>query len=160
MTKIRENMKHISREDADKVNYLINICHDGQLGFEAASKAVQSDAALHAELMQYSLQRQEFGVDLRSALVQLGGEPEPERIIVAALHRGWMTFRQAVSGNDKFVVLTECERGEEAAVSAFRETNSADLLAPIGGLIHSQYQAILRVHGRIRALRDAARTAQ
>jgi uncharacterized protein (TIGR02284 family) len=140
------------------VNKLIQVCRDGDQGFSAAANALPADETLlKSELMQYSRQRREFASDMESELAQYGEEAVQHGTVSGALHRGWLSLKQGVSGNDRYAVLAECERGEDAAVSAYREAAGSGLPSPIAELIEMQHQAIKRVHDRIRALRDAAK---
>jgi len=140
----------------DTINKLIEICRDGQHGFASAAKQIE-DPALRGELLEYSLQRQEFALDLRNALVQMGAEPDDRSSLSGAIHRGWINLKQALSSNDSYAILSECERGEDYATEAYRDAMAMALPSPVSGLVENQYQAVQRVHDRVRALRDVAR---
>jgi uncharacterized protein (TIGR02284 family) len=144
---------------ADTVNHLIQICRDGEHGFETAAKSVENNQTLQSELMQYSVQRHEFAEELQSALIQLGEQPADKGSIAGSLHRGWINLKQAVTSHDALAVLAECERGEDAAVEAYREATMSLLPAPVAGVVHSQYQSVMRVHDRIKMLRDTTKSA-
>ena len=139
---------------AETVNHLIEVCRDGQNGFEAAAKATK-DTSLQAELMQYSLQRQRFAADLEAAMYSLGEPFRDSGTVGAALHRGWMNIKAMIS-DDRLAVLEECERGEDSAVTAYRDAMSSTIGSTMGTLIESQYEQIQRVHDRVKELRDAA----
>jgi uncharacterized protein (TIGR02284 family) len=138
------------------LNHLIDVCRDGQEGFAAAAKVMQ-ETPLHAELIQYSLQRRGFASDLEAALNAMGETSQASGSVAGAVHRGWMNLKAAISRNDRYAVLAECERGEDSAVSAYREAIRADLGPSIGSLVRSQLEQVQRVHDRIKALRDAAK---
>jgi uncharacterized protein (TIGR02284 family) len=151
-------MSTATAEIKDVVNNLIEVCHDGELGFAAASTAVSADEPLlKSELLQYSRQRREFSADLDSELQRTGEEPVTHGTVSGALHRGWMNLKQAIAANDRYSILAECERGEDAAVSAYRQALAAAMPGAIGDLVSTQFQAAKRVHDRVRALRDAAK---
>lgn len=136
---------------------LLQTCIDGQNGFEAAAKAVD-EPTLKAELLQYSLQRQDFASELRAAVAALGEKPSESGSVSAALHRGWMNIKTAVSSNDRYAVLAECERGEDAALAEYREAVHGGLPQVVAPIIQTQFDQVQRVHDRVRALRDAAKT--
>ena len=77
--------------------------------------------------------------------------------VAATLHRGWINIKEAVTGKDKHAVLSECERGEDVAVAAYRKANTAGLPTSIANLVSTQHQAVQRVHDRIKALRDSSK---
>jgi len=142
-------------EVIDTINKLIEICRDGQYGFELASKGID-DALLRSELMQYSQQRHEFADDLREALADVTGESSTDHGSMAgALHRGWINIKQALTSRDRLAILSECERGEDAAVEAYRDAIGTALPDQLAGLVQTQMRAVQRVHDRVRALRDA-----
>jgi uncharacterized protein (TIGR02284 family) len=140
----------------EALNNLIEICRDGELGYQTAANVVE-DARLKVELLQYSRQRAEFATDLQAAMTQLDEEPRKSGSITGALHRGWINIKQAVAGNNAYAVLSECERGEDSALTAYWEALSVILPSPASGLVKMQYQAVRGVHDRIRLLRDAAK---
>jgi uncharacterized protein (TIGR02284 family) len=146
-----------AQEVGPTVNHLIEICRDGQTGFETAADAIK-DTSLQAELAQYSMQREVFAADLEVALDNLGELFRDAGSIAGALHRGWMNLKAAIASNDRYAVLAECERGEDSAVKAYREAIAGNLSPSLQTLVESQYEQIQRVHDRVKDLRDAART--
>jgi uncharacterized protein (TIGR02284 family) len=137
------------------VNKLIEICLDGEQGFEAAANAV-TDPDLKIEFMRYSRQRLEFAGDLQRLLASLGEEPVSHGSAAGAVHRGWMSLKQSLTGHDnRHAVLAECERGEDSAVQAYRSAMEEPLPEEVLDTIGTQYQELLMAHDRIRSLRDA-----
>jgi uncharacterized protein (TIGR02284 family) len=146
----------ITNEESTALNHLIEVCRDGQDGFETASEAI-GDKVLQSELNQYSLQRMDFAVDLEAALRSMGQPAHDGGSVAGALHRGWMNLKAAVASNDEYAVLSECERGEDSAVRAYREAIEAHLAPEVETLVEQQYHQVQRVHDRMKQLRDAAR---
>jgi uncharacterized protein (TIGR02284 family) len=75
--------------------------------------------------------------------------------VAATLHRGWINIRSAVAGQDDGAVVSECERGEDAAVSAYRDALDEDLPANIRAVVERQYAEVKQAHDRIRSLERA-----
>jgi len=138
----------------DALTDMIEICIDGQKGFEAAAKAVD-DPTIKDELVGYSWQRQQFANDLKSRMKALGEDPPEHGSASGAMHRGWMGFKSALGANDSHAILAECERGEDVAEEVYRRAMSSGLPAEYGKVVSMQYQTIQRTHDRIKALRDA-----
>lgn len=147
-------MSEMSGQARGAISELIETCRDGQYGFEEAAKSI-GDPALRAELMQYSMQRREFATALQQALRGLGEDPPQSGSFSGKLHRGWMNVRQAIASSDDYAILSECERGEDSAVEAYREAMSSDVPSGVDDLVETQYSAVKHVHDRIRSLRDA-----
>jgi uncharacterized protein (TIGR02284 family) len=146
-------------EVRDTVNHLIEICHDGEQGFLTASQALPPDEALiKSELVQYSNQRREFAADLESEVMQMGEEPATHGTVGGSIHRGWLHLKHAITTNHVHAILAECERGEDAAVSAYRDAVAKGLSASVADMIRTQAEAVGRVHDRIRSLRDSSKS--
>ena len=151
-------MPSISPDARSTVETLIETCRDGQTGFEHAAGGIE-DPVLKAELLQYSGQRAEFASELAEALGMPIEKSEKSGSVTAALHRGWINIKSAVTGSDKHAILAECERGEDYAVAAYRKATSATLPTTLANAVATQQQAITRVHDRMKALRDASKSA-
>jgi len=137
------------------LNDLIQICLDGENGFKEAAEHV-TDSSLKLELMDYSMQRKDFAADLKALVASTGEEPAHHGDLSASLHRAWIDVKSLFTSNDRHAVLAECERGEDAAVEAFRTAATSGLPNDYAQLIQSQFNAVKRTHDRIKALRDAA----
>lgn len=143
----------------DAMNHLIEVCHDSQNMFAAASNAVASEEPLlKAELMQYSFQHGDFALDLEHEMAAIGEEPVRHGTISGAMHRGWMNLKHAVSSDERYAVLDECLKSENTALEAYQSALSADLPSPVPSVVQTQYAAVERVRDRIHSLRDVADT--
>lgn len=145
-----ENSKTISI-----LNGLIEICKDGQAGFEQAAEGVVKPD-LQTLFREYAYRRSQFAGELRSLVQTLGGDPEESGSIGGALHRGWMNIKAVVTGNDEAAILNECERGEDSAKNAYEEAQEQHLPDYVREVVQSQYGEILTAHDNIKNLRDAA----
>lgn len=137
------------------LNSLIEVCKDGQDGFRMAADAVTGDEDLKAFLFSCSLQRSKFAGELQNEIINLG-EPEPtERgSVTATIHRGWINLKAAISKSDNHAILSECERGEDNAVSNYRKALKVGLSSPLEEIVNRQFQEVLATHNSVRGLRD------
>jgi uncharacterized protein (TIGR02284 family) len=135
---------------------LLDVCRDGSKGYETAASAVK-DPVLKAELMQYSMQRDEFALQLEDAIGELGDPISEHGSMTGSLHRAWIGVKSALTSHDSHAVLAECERGEDSAVDAYAHAMSHEMPPLIHDIVEAQYDAIRRVHDRIKNLRDAAK---
>jgi len=87
----------------------------------------------------------------------LGGAPAPRSSVSGTLHRQWVNIKSAIMGKDDEAILNECERGEDAAVNAYRKALSEDLPSDVRLIVERQYQGVLANHDRVKALRDQVR---
>jgi uncharacterized protein (TIGR02284 family) len=75
------------------------------------------------------------------------------------MHRGWVAVKTKLTRYDDPAVLEECERGEDTALSSYRDALDRDLPPPIRSLVDHQYEGAKRNHEQVRRMRDAMRSA-
>ena len=136
------------------LNNLIETCRDGQNGFQTAAEGIRN-SDLKTLFHTYAQQRAQFAGELQDEVRRLGGDPETSGSVAATLHRGWINIKSAVTGEDENAVISECERGEDAAVSNYRAALDADLPANVRALVERQFAHVKEAHDRIRSLERA-----
>ncbi len=149
-----------SHEIARTLNMLIATCNDGVAGFQTAREAV-ADANLQHLFTSLSQQRETFAEDLQQLLeLHSSDEPDDSTTLSGAVHRGWMNLRAAMmQGDDSAAILTECERGEAAAVHNYEKALEQNLPQTIRDVVASQHRCVVESLQQIRQLRDAVRAA-
>ena len=138
-------------EISSTLNQLIQTCKDGEKGFEAAAEGVQ-DPNLRRLFESYSQQRSEFATELEVEVRRLAQAPADRGHAAAALHRGWMDIKAAVTGQDDGAIIAECERGEDVAVKAYQQALATDLPADLKAIIERQAVKVQEAHDQIRSL--------
>src|SRR4026209_2347971 len=99
------------------LNSLIETLKDGQHGFHEAAEEVEAPE-LKSVLKEYSEQRANYAAELQH-LAKALGEPSPSTTgsVMGAIHRGWIELKAAIATRNAYAILSECERGEDSAVS-------------------------------------------
>lgn len=141
------------------LNGLIAICKDGEIGFKEAADNVKRED-LKALFTQLSTQRSNFVTSLQSLVDSMGGTPADSGHISAALHRAWINVKGTFTGMDDAAVLSECERGEDSAKTAYNDALQDDLPDFVRETVQNQYYSVLAAHDRIKGLRDEASKAK
>lgn len=149
-------MAEVSSEIVLTLNGLITTCRDGEKGFREAAESVD-DPDLKELFNELSAERAAFADELQAEVRRLGADPAESGSPLGAIHRGWINLRDALSKNDDLSALEECERGEDAAVAAFRDAAAQTLPTEVQDMVNRQYTAIRRAHDRIKSLRNAAK---
>src|SRR5689334_20651003 len=146
-------MNSTINETIDVLNDLTEVLKDGEHGFRTAARDVKApDLAQIFE--RYATQRAEFASKLQAQVLALGAKVEKSGSVAGTMHRGWINLKAALSTNEPQSVLDEAERGEDAAVAAYRKAQGrADLDAATRQLIDSQYTAVKAAHDHVRSLR-------
>lgn len=150
----------MDRDDViETLNDLIETSKDGEKGFKQCAENTQN-AELKAVFNNAAARCTKAIQDLQQAVRQFGADPESSGTLTGKLHRGWIDLKTAITSNDDLAILQECERGEDAALSNYRDAlEEDDLPSDIRQLIEAQYQGVLENHNRIRDLRDRYKAA-
>lgn len=131
---------------------------DGREGFTQAANKLREDGheQIAAKMMEFAAQREQLSRELATIASENGMNFESGNGTTAgALHRGWMSMKDALTGNDPHTILAAAERGEDHAVAQYREALNEDLPAPIRTVVNQQATAVKTAHDQVRDLRDA-----
>ncbi|MEJ8801819.1 ferritin-like domain-containing protein [Pontibacter sp. H249] len=146
-----------NKEVYSTVHHLIERCKDGEKGYKTASEDVE-DKDLKDLFRKYAVQRDSMITELQDYLHRIGQTDTESSSIEGTLHRAWIDLKSALSSKDRTRVLEECERGEDYAVSAYRDALKKDLPAELKAIVEQQYNDVKSAHDHIRSLRDAAKS--
>jgi len=138
------------RTERSVLNRLIAVCRDGERGFRYAVNHVH-DPAIKSLFLEIASQREQFVADLLPHAQRLGGATESDGSFAAALHRGWMTVKDALPGSDDAGIVREAERGERIALGAYEEALDGLLPPDTLGVVERQCAQIRHSHNRVHA---------
>lgn len=140
------------------LNDLIETSKDGEKGFLKASEDAEAPE-LKTLFAQCAERCGQGASELQALVASAGGTANDTGSVSGALHRGWISVREALTGRDDKAILDECERGEDYAKAQYRKALEQELPAPTRALIEHQYQGVVANHDRVKALRDRFRSA-
>ena len=147
------------REAIRALEHVIEIAQDGVDGFhEAAEHVKDKDAKEH--LKRYGLEREEFISRLDGEIVRLGGHVDEEGTAGGAAHRTWINLRAALEHDDEDAILSEVQRGEEAALKAYDEALQKDLPPETHQLLFRQRDGVQRIVDWAKTQRAAMKAEQ
>ena len=136
---------------------VIETLEDGREGFaSAADKLADSVRAdLVPRFREWSSQRAQFADELRSMAASYGDDIDESGSVAAAVHRGWMAVKDALSGDDPEGVLDAAEQGEDHAVSEYEKALGDNDISPnLRRVLERQFADVKAVHDQVRALRN------
>ena len=140
------------------LNELIETSKDGENGFRKAAKDAH-DPELKSMFAACAERCAEGARELQQVVNSRGGDPEKTGSVAAALHRGWISVREAITDRDDKAILEECERGEDYAKAEYKKALQQDLPENVRAVVARQYEGVIANHDKVRALRDSYRTA-
>lgn len=135
------------------LNELIETSKDGEEGFRTSAKNAD-DAKLKDFFLRRSKEVSASVRELQDMVRSLGGEPVNSTSIGGLLHRRWIDIKTALTSNDNLAVLNETERGEDAALAAYRKALEEELPADIRAVILRQIEGVKRNHNLVKHMRD------
>ena len=139
------------------LNELIETSMDGAKGFALAAED-SKDPSLTSVFMEGEQSCRTAAAALQDEVRILGGNPENDGSMKAAVHRGWISLKSAASARDSKAILEDCERGEDYAKAKYGEALKQDLPPNVRQLVERQYQGVVANHDRIRDLRNQHRS--
>jgi uncharacterized protein (TIGR02284 family) len=145
------NDKDTTKETIAALNDLIATCKDGINGFTSAANAVQ-DPTIKTQFVSRVASIEQASADLQAAVRRLGGDPTDSGHASAALHRGWINMKAAVSGHDERLIVDEAVRGEEVAVTHYRDALEQPLPEVIRAMVERQLLGAVQNLAAVRAL--------
>jgi uncharacterized protein (TIGR02284 family) len=142
---------------------LIETARDGEEGFQLAAKHTES-AELKAVFTRLGTARSVAVAELQQLEHQHGKvEADHSGSVTGGLHRAWINLRTVVASRNDQAILEEAERGEDAAVEAWRSAlhpEGAPLPRSVTTVLEPQLSRILASHHEVRAARDSGRFNQ
>jgi uncharacterized protein (TIGR02284 family) len=136
------------------LNELVETSKDGEKGFRKAAQDAQS-AELKSLFQTCAARCAQGAQELQDAIRADGGDPERSGSVAGALHRGWISVKEAVMSRDDRAILEECERGEDYAKAQYKKALEQDLPPEVRTLVQRQHQGVVANHDKVRALRDS-----
>jgi uncharacterized protein (TIGR02284 family) len=130
---------------------LLEISRNGAQGYHEAAEGA-TNPRLKSELNRFSEQRARFAAELEQQARQLGvaatHETTVESVVAdaaAAVHRGWINIKTAVTGHNDVAILDECETGDAVALQAYETALQAnDLPLQAKAIIQKQHGQVLQ----------------
>ena len=136
------------------LNRLIETSKDGELGYRTAAQHVRN-TQLQTVFGDYEKQRAYFARQLQAEVERLGGDAGTSGSLSAAIHRGWIDVKSALSGGQGGAIVAACEAGEEAAVAAYEKVLDMDISGEIRTLVSNQHHQIREAYEHMKRLKQS-----
>ena len=145
-------------DDAKAAKELVETLKDGERGFaEAAEKLRDGEHPEWATTLQrFSEQRAGFWREIVDMGHAYGDDVDESGTVAAAVHRGWIALKDALTGDDAEAVLKAALTGEDHAVSEYEDALKMDLSAGFREVVVRQQAAVVAARDEVKALQVAS----
>ncbi|SEC94061.1 conserved hypothetical protein [Nocardioides exalbidus] len=145
-------------DDAKAAKELVETLKDGERGFaDAAEKLGDGEhSAWATTLARLSEQRAGFWREIVDLGHDYGDDVDESGSVAAAVHRGWISLKDALTGDDADAVLKAVSTGEDHAVSEYEDALKMDLSAGFREVVVRQQAAVVAARDEVAALRSAS----
>ncbi len=145
-------------DDEKAAKELVETLRDGEKGFASAAEKVRdSDRSEWADtLKRLSEQRATFRREIVELGHAYGDDVDESGTATAALHRGWIALKDALTGDDAGAVLGAAATGEDHAVSEYESALKQDLSDGFREVVARQHAAVVAARDEVKALHRAS----
>lgn len=139
--------------DAKVTQDLIETLVDGQNGFtQAAEHLADDNAHVAAQFHGFASNRRAMADSLRAMAARYGDVVDSDGSTAAALHRGWIGLKDALTGNSVDAIVNAAITGEEHAISEFEKALDEDISADLRTKVQDQLASIRATKQQLDAL--------
>src|SRR4051794_4712053 len=140
--------------DARVSKDLVETLRDGEEGFaKAAEKLADSDSPeIAVTFRRFSQQRAQFATELEELAKDYGDDVEESGSATGAVHRGWISVKDALTGSSPDAVLKAAQTGEDHAVSEYEKARDAALSDGLRTVVDRQYRDVVAARDEVATL--------
>lgn len=145
-------------DDAKAAKELVETLKDGERGFADAAEKLRGSERPEwaATLQRFSEQRAGFRQEIVAMGHEYGEDVDESGTVAAAVHRGWISLKDALTGDDPEAVLKAAVTGEDHAVSEYEDAVKMDLSAGFREVVVRQQAAVVAARDEVKALQVAS----
>lgn len=137
---------------------LVEALKDGQKGYaSSAEKLADSERPEWAETMRrMEQQRVEFAREIVAMGAGYGDDVDESGSALAAAHRGWLSLKDALTGDKPSGVLDAAVQGEDHTVSEYEKALKEDLSDGFRTVVQRQHGEIVAARDEVKGLQAAS----
>ena len=140
--------------DQSTTQDLVKIAEDGKEGYaKGAQELADSDRPeLVSTFTRLSQQRAGFSAELQALAKAYGDTVKETGSAAAAVHRGWMAVRDAVTGSGPQSLLKTALQGEDHAIEAYEKALTEDISAQTQAVARRQLGEMQEARAQVQRL--------
>ncbi|WP_295695460.1 PA2169 family four-helix-bundle protein [Lapillicoccus sp.] len=144
--------------DESTAKDLVQTLKDGQKGYSAsAEKLADGERPEWAETMRrFEQQRAKFAQEIVAMGHEYGDDVDASGSALATVHRGWLTLKDALTGDKPSGVLDAAVQGEDHTVSEYEKALKEDLSDGFRTVVQRQHAEIVAARDEVKGLQQAS----
>lgn len=137
---------------------IIQTLEDGKDGFTKGAEKLDElkEPQLVAQFREFAQQRSTFADELQEMAKAYGDQVDKSGSVAAALHRGWMSLKDAVTKSDSKAILEVAKQGEDHAVSEYEKALGEDISGDLRLVLQRQFDQVKVARNTVAALVPSA----
>ena len=142
--------------DEDVTKELVETLEDGRKGYEQSADKLKDSSSpeIAADMTRLADQRRQLSTELRQMAGSYGDTIDESGSATAAVHRGWIALKDALSGADPTAVLRAAVQGEDHAISEYEKALDKDLSPSLREVVSRQLGQIRSARNQVAAMAD------
>ena len=143
--------------DARVAKDLVETLKDGRNGYASAAERLRDSdqPELAATMQRFAEQRAQFTSEIVSMGHDYGEDVDESGSTTAAVHRGWLKVKDAVTGDDADSVLGAAVSGEDHAVSEYEKALGADISDGFRTVVQRQHASVVAARDEVKQLQNS-----
>ena len=145
-------------DDAKAAKELVETLKDGERGFAAAAEKLRDGERPkvgHHPAAPFPSSAKDSGARSSTSGTEYGDDVDKSGTVAASLHRGWISLKDALTGDHADAVLKAAATGEDHAVSEYEDALAIDLSAGFREVVVRQQAAVVAARDEVKALANA-----
>ena len=142
--------------DEDVTKELVETLEDGRKGYEQSAEKLKDSSSpeIAADMTRLANQRRQLSAQLRQMAGSYGDTINETGSATAAVHRGWIALKDALSGADPTAVLRAAVQGEDHAISEYEKALDKDLSPSLREIVNRQLGQIRAARNQVQAMAE------
>jgi uncharacterized protein (TIGR02284 family) len=123
---------------------ILETLEDGKDGYTKGAEKLENlnEAALTATFKQLAAQRTSFADELQKMANSYGDDPDRSGSVVATLHRGWMSLKDALTKDSANAVVETAQQGDDHAITEYEKALQEEISTGLRDLLTRQLAEI------------------
>jgi uncharacterized protein (TIGR02284 family) len=140
-------------EIAVRLNQLIQLNLDAQVGYETAATHVANEDYRHL-MREYAGRREQFAGELSRLVRNEGEEARESGSLEGLVRQAWINLKAALTNGDG-AILEECRNADGIALRAYQDAIGEITVEPLLVILRRQFTDVRNAYERMKALSAA-----